>query len=122
MGTVEIQLSNRKEKKMGNKETTLKEIFEDIDTSEDNRVTVEELKNYLNDKDPKVVKVFNNLTLDEYAKFKKGIGFMEQGGDDHNRDGKYSFEEFKSVMESNQEMSGVLSKIADAKDDSSDSD
>ena len=32
--TVEIQLSNRKEKKkMGNKETTLKEIFEDIDTS-----------------------------------------------------------------------------------------
>ena len=33
--TVEIQLSNRKEKKkMGNKETTLKEIFEDIDTSE----------------------------------------------------------------------------------------
>ena len=27
---------------------------------------------------------------------------MEQGGDDHNRDGKYSFEEFKSVMESNQ--------------------
>ena len=27
---------------------------------------------------------------------------MEMGGDDHNRDGKYSFEEFKSVMESNQ--------------------
>ena len=42
------------------------------------------------------------LALDEYAKFKKGIGFMEMGGDDHNRDGKYSFEEFKSVMESNQ--------------------
>merc|ERR1719264_442067 len=105
-------------KGMGNKETTLKEIFEDIDTSEDNRVTVEELKNYLNDNDPKVVKVFNNLTLDEYAKFKKGIGFMEMGGDDHNRDGKYSFEEFKSVMESNQEMCEVLSKIANAKDDS----
>ena len=42
---------------MGNKETTLgtlREIFEDIDTSEDKRVTVEELKNYLNDSDPKV--------------------------------------------------------------------
>merc|ERR1712051_882500 len=118
MGTVEIQLNKKEKKKMGNKETTLKEIFENIDTSEDNRVTVEELKNYLNDKDPKVVKVFNNLTLEEYAKFKKGVGFMEQGGDDHNRDGKYSFEEFKSVMESNQEMCEVLAKIADAKDDS----
>ena len=29
---------------MGNKETTLREIFEDIDTSEDKRVTVEELR------------------------------------------------------------------------------
>ena len=27
---------------------------------------------------------------------------MEHGGDDHNRDGKYSFDEFKSVVESNQ--------------------
>ena len=42
---------------MGNKETTLREIFEEIDTSEDKRVTVEELKNYLNDRDPKVIKV-----------------------------------------------------------------
>merc|ERR1711971_363931 len=117
--TVEIQLSNRKEKKkMGNKETTLKEIFEDIDTSKDNRVTVEELRNYLNDNDPKVVEAFNNVTLGEFAKFKAGLGFMEHGGDDHNRDGKYSFDEFKSVVESNQDMNEILLKIADAKDDS----
>ena len=42
---------------MGNKETTLREIFEDIDISEDKRVTVEELKNYLNYRDPKVEQV-----------------------------------------------------------------
>ena len=27
---------------------------------------------------------------------------MEQGGDDHDGDGKYSFDEFKAVVESNQ--------------------
>merc|ERR1712203_216983 len=114
---VEIQLSSRQKKKWGIK-TTLREIFENIDTSKDNRVTVEELKNYLNDNDPKVVEVFNNVTLGEFAKFKGALGFMEHGGDDHNRDGKYSFDEFKSVVESNQEMNEILLKITDAKDDS----
>ena len=48
---------------MGNKETKLREIFEDINTSEDNLLTVEELKNCLNDNDPKVEEVFNNVTV-----------------------------------------------------------
>ena len=53
---------------MGNKETKLREIFEGIETSEhsaseDNLLTVEELKNYLNDNDPKVEEVFNNVTV-----------------------------------------------------------
>jgi len=110
-------VKQKRKKKMGNKETTLREIFEDIDTSEDNRVTAEELKNYLNDNDPKVVEVFNNVTAREFARFKAGIGFMEQGGDDHDGDGKYSFDEFKAVVESNQDLNEILLKIADAKDD-----
>ena len=54
---------------MGNKETKLREIFEDIDTSEDNLLTVEELKNYLNVNDPKVEEVFNNVTVGGYTLF-----------------------------------------------------
>ena len=104
---------------MGNKETTLKEIFEDIDSSEDKRVTVEELKNYLNDSDPKVEQVFYNLTGEgEFFKFIKAIEFMEKGNNDLNKDGKYSFDEFKTAMESNQDMNEILLKIVDTKDDS----
>ena len=36
------------------------------------------------------------------CKFKATIGYMEMGGDDHNKDGKYSFDEFKTVVESHQ--------------------
>ena len=43
---------------------------------------------------------------------------MEMGGDDHNKDGKYSFDEFKTVLESHQEINDLFLKIADAKDDS----
>ena len=46
---------------MGNEESKLREIFEDIDKSEDNLLTVEELKNFLNDNDPKVEEVFNDI-------------------------------------------------------------
>ena len=65
---------------MGNKETTLREIFEDIDTPEDKKVAVQELKNYLNDRDPKVMKVFYGLTIGEFINFKAVFGFMEKGG------------------------------------------
>ena len=37
----------------------------------------------------------------EFAKFKATIGYMEMGGDDHDKDGKHSFDEFKTVVESN---------------------
>ena len=103
---------------MGNKETTLREIFEDIDTSEDKRVTVEELKNYLNDSDPKVGQVFSNLTEGEFFKFIKALEYMEKGDNDLNKDGKYSFDEFKTAVESNLDLEEILLKIADAKDDS----
>ena len=36
------------------------------------------------------------------------------GGDDQDKDGKYSFDEFKTVLESHQEMKDILLKIADA--------
>ena len=39
------------------------------------------------------------------------------GGDDQDKDGKYSFDEFKTMLESHQEMNDILLKIADAKDD-----
>ena len=42
------------------------------------------------------------LNLGEFAKFKATIGYMEMGGDDHDKDGKYSFDEFKTVVESHQ--------------------
>ena len=104
---------------MGNKETTLKEIFEDIHTSEDKRVTLEELKNYLNDSDPKVEQVFHNLTEEgEFFKFIKAIEFMEKGDNDLNKDEKYNFDEFKTAIESNKDMNEILMKIADAKEDS----
>ena len=38
----------------------------------------------------------------QFAKFKATIGYMEMGGDDHDKDGKYSFDEFKLVVESHQ--------------------
>ena len=103
---------------MGNKETTLREIFEDIDTSEDKRVTVEELKNYLNGSDPKVEQVFYNLTEGEVLKFIAAIEFMEKGDNDLNKDEKYNFDEFKTAIESNKDMNEILMKIADAKEDS----
>ena len=105
---------------MGNKETTLREIFEDIDISEDKRVTVEELKYYLNDRDPKVEQVLLDFLTEEgeYFKFIKAIEFMEKGDNDLNKDEKYSFDEFKTAIESNQDMKEILLKIADAKEDS----
>ena len=39
------------------------------------------------------------------------------GGDDQDKDGKYSFDEFKTMLESHQEMYDIFLKIADAKDD-----
>ena len=42
------------------------------------------------------------LISGEFAKFKATIGYMEMGGDDHDKDGKYSFDEFKTVVESHQ--------------------
>jgi len=35
-------------------------------------------------------------------------------GDNQDKDGKYSFDEFKTVLESHQEMKDILLKIADA--------
>ena len=55
--------------------------------------------------------------IEEFAKFKATIGYMEMGGDDQDKDGKYSFDEFKTMLESHQEMNDILMKIADAKDD-----
>jgi hypothetical protein len=52
--------------------------------------------------------------IEEFAKFKATIGYMEMGGDDQDKDGKYSFDEFKTVLESHQEMKDILLKIADA--------
>ena len=46
--------------------------------------------------------VVTNLISEEFAKFKATIGYMEMGGDDHDKDGKYSFDEFKLVVESHQ--------------------
>ena len=43
---------------------------------------------------------------------------MEMGGDGQDKEGKYSFDEFKTMLESHQEMNDILLKIADAKDDS----
>ena len=56
--------------------------------------------------------------IGEFAKFKATIGYMEMGGDDQDKDGKYSFDEFKTVLESHREMNDIFLKIADAKDDS----
>ena len=92
---------------MGNKETTLREIFEDIDTSEDKKVTVEELKNYLNDSDPKVEQVFSNWTEEELFKFIKAIEYIEKEDNDLDKDEKYSFDEFKTAIESNEDMNNV---------------
>ena len=48
------------------------------------------------------------LISGEFAKFKAAIGYMEMGGDDHNKDGKYSFDEFKTVVESHQGLDFVF--------------
>ena len=52
--------------------------------------------------------------IEEFAKFKATNGYMDMGGDDQDKDGKYSFDEFKTVLESHQEMKDILLKIADA--------
>ena len=71
---------------MGNKETKLREIFQDIDTSEhsaseDNLLTVEVLKNYLNGNDPKVEEVFNNVTIGKHHFLICFIVFKEAQGE-----------------------------------------
>ena len=52
--------------------------------------------------------VVTNLISEEFAKFKATIGYMEMGGDDHDKDGKYSFDEFKLVVESHQSSNFVF--------------
>ena len=43
---------------------------------------------------------------------------MEKGNNDLDKDEKYSFDEFKTAVEWNQDMKEILLKIADAKEDS----
>ena len=54
----------------------------------------------------------------EYFKFIAAIEFMEKGNNDLDKDEKYSFDEFKTAVEWNQDMKEILLKIADAKEDS----
>ena len=73
---------------MGNKEAKFKEMFEEIDTSGDGKVSFNELAVFI--VSPKAANQLKMLTWEEIAKVENEFNIM----DENDQDGKLTFEEF----------------------------
>ena len=96
---------------LGNKAGKLKTIFEEIDTSGDNNVSMQELADFVepntNDKAGEIL--FREFSYEERQEFKKEL--MTIGNNDKNQDGKFSFKEFKEVVKDNEIIEKFILKI-----------
>ena len=99
---------------MGSKESKLKKAFEEIDTSGDKKVSVQELADYIDpNENEKVGEVlFKEFSREERKEFKREL--MTLGINDKNSDGKLSFEEFKEAIKDNETMKKFILKMAKA--------
>ena len=98
---------------MGNKEAKIKKVFEEIDTSGDEKISVTELVNYLEPKkNEKVGEVISKLTKEERGELSSEL--MTLGKCDKNNDGKLSFEEFMAAIKEKETMKKFILKMAKA--------
>jgi len=91
---------------MGNKEAKFKEMFEEIDTSGDGKVSFNELAVFI--VSPKAVNQLKMLTWEEIAEVENEFNIM----DENDLDGKLTFEEFLQGMKENKTMKKLILKIA----------
>merc|ERR1712179_527457 len=104
MGTLNISFvestTEKSTKIMGNKEGKFKKAFEEIDTSGDKKVSIQELVNYFDPNKSNIKELFEESTEEELAQFSQEL--MKIGGNDVNNDGKLSFEEFMEALKENE--------------------
>ena len=91
---------------MGNKEAKFKEIFEEIDTSGDGKVSFDELAVYIIS--PKAVNQLKMFTSEEMEELENEFSSM----DENDSDGKMTFDEFLHNMKENKTMKKLILKIA----------
>ena len=94
---------------MGSKESKLKEAFEEIDTSGDKKVSVQELMDFIKRNDEKAIEIFKDFSKKEQDEFIKELESL--GLNDKNLDGKLSFEEFKEAIKNNDKFEVFILKI-----------
>ena len=96
---------------MGSKESKLKKAFEEIDTSGDKKVSVQELADFIDtNKNEKAGEIlFKDFSKKEREEFKREL--MSLGLNDKNNDGKLSFEEFKEAIKDNDKFEEFVLKI-----------
>ena len=96
---------------MGSKESKLKEAFEEIDTSGDKKVSVQELMDFIKRNDEKAIEIFKDFSKKEQDEFIQELQSI--GLNDKNLDGKLSFEEFKEAIKNNDKFEVFILKIMD---------
>ena len=94
---------------MGSKESKLKEAFEEIDTSGDKKVSVQELMDFIKRNDEKAIEIFKDFSKKEQDEFIKELESL--GLSDKNLDGKLSFEEFKEAIKNSDKFEVFILKI-----------
>ena len=97
---------------MGSKESKLKKAFEEIDTSGDKKVSVQELADFIDtNKNEKAGEIlFKDFSKKEREEFKREL--MSLGLNDKNNDGKLSFEEFKEAIKDNDKFKEFVLKMS----------
>ena len=97
---------------MGNKEGKFKKTFEEIDTSGDKKVTIQELVNYYNPSKDNIKALFEGSTTEELSEFSQEL--MKIGNCDKNDDGKLSYKEFMEAIKENETMRKFIEKISES--------
>ena len=95
---------------MGSKESKLKEAFEEIDTSGDKKVSVQELMDFIKRNDEKAIEIFKDFSKKEQDEFIQELKSL--GLNDKNMDGKLSFEEFKEAIKDNDKFKEFVLKMS----------
>ena len=97
---------------MGHKNCKFKKAFEEIDTSGDGKVSLQELVNYFDPNREEMKVLFEESTVDELAEFSQEL--MKIGKNDSNNDGKLSFKEFMEAIKENEIMRKFILKNSEA--------
>ena len=95
---------------MGNKEGKFKKAFEEIDTSGDKTVSIQELAKYFDPSKDNTKALFEESNEDELAQLSQEL--MKIGDCDKNNDGKLTFEEFMEAIKENDTMKKFIVKMS----------